>query len=32
MMNPAASLPAQQKYYITIRKGYALGFVSTIFS
>jgi hypothetical protein len=32
MMNPPASLPAQQKYYITIRKGYALGFVSTIFS
>ncbi|MBD0326720.1 MAG: hypothetical protein ICV68_09825 [Pyrinomonadaceae bacterium] len=32
IMNPAGALPAKQKYYVTIRKGYALGFVNTIFS
>jgi hypothetical protein len=32
LMTPPRSLPAQQKYYVTTRKGYALGFVTTIFT
>ncbi len=32
LMTPPGALPAQQKYYVTLRKGYALGFVATIFT
>jgi hypothetical protein len=32
LMSPPQTLPAKQKYYVTLKKGYAVGFVSTIFS
>jgi hypothetical protein len=32
LMSPPRGLPARQHYYVTFRKGYALGFVTTVLS
>jgi hypothetical protein len=32
LMSPPHGIPARQKYYVTLKKGYALAFITTVFS